>query len=177
MCRFFCALLALLMLGMAALAVEEAPVGDYIRLHVVAHDDSAAAQALKLKVRDACLARARALLEDCGDGDAAWAVVGESLPLLEAAARREALSRGWRGAVRAEAVVCAFPNRVYDDLAVPAGWYRALRVVLGEGRGHNWWCVLYPSLCLPEGVDPDAPIRFHSVILDWLRGLLGGEGA
>ena len=175
MCRFFCALLALLMLGMAALAVEEAPVGDYIRLHVVAHDDSAAAQALKLKVRDACLARARALLEDCGDGDAAWAVIGESLPLLEAAARREALARGWRGAVRAEALVCAFPNRVYGGSAVPAGRYRALRVVLGEGRGHNWWCVLYPSLCLPEEVEPGQPVRFYSSILRWLREWLGGD--
>ncbi|MDO4867808.1 MAG: stage II sporulation protein R [Clostridia bacterium] len=173
--RFFCALLALLLIGTAVLAAEEAPVGDYIRLHVVASDDSPAAQALKLKVRDACLARARALLEDCGDPDMAWAVVGGNLPLLEAAARREAQSLGWHGAVRAEAAVCAFPNRVYGGSAVPAGRYRALRVVLGEGKGHNWWCVLYPSLCLPKDVEPGRPVRFYSSILRWLRGWLGGE--
>ena len=50
-------------------------------------------------------------------------------------------------------------------------------MVLGAGEGRNWWCVLYPSLCLPEDVDPDAPVQFHSVILDWRRGLFGGDDA
>ena len=173
--RFFCALVALLLIGTLALAAGKAPAGDYIRLHVVAGDDSAAAQALKLRVRDACLARVRKLLEDCGDTDAAWAVIGGDLPVLEAAARREALSRGWRGSVRAEAGVYAFPDRVYGGSVVPAGRYRALRVVLGAGKGHKWGGVLYPSLCLPEEVEPEEPVRFYSSILRWLRSWLGGE--
>ena len=65
-----------------------------------------------------------------------------------------------------------FPDRRYGGVFVPAGDYRALRVVIGAGEGHNWWCVLYPSLCLPEGAEGE--MRFHSAILDWLRGLLGG---
>ena len=111
-----------------AASLADVPVGEYIRLHVVAEDDGEAAQALKLEVRDACLIAARALLADCGSADEAWARI--------------------------------------------AGDYRAVRVVIGAGEGHNWWCVLYPSLCLPEGAEGE--MRFHSVILNWLRGLLGG---
>ena len=155
---------------MAVLACPaRAACSDYVRLHVIAADDSASAQALKLKVRDAVLSRARELMKDVNDAETAWAVVNDNLDALEEAARR----------VCADAVcetgVYPFPERVYGGTLVPAGDYRALRVVIGAGLGHNWWCVLYPSLCLPEGVDPDGPIRFYSVILDWLRGLLGGE--
>ena len=79
---------------------------------------------------------------------------------------------GYAGEVDAAAGVFEFPDRRYGGVFVPAGDYRALRVVIGAGEGHNWWCVLYPSLCLPEGAEGE--MRFHSVILDWLRGLLGG---
>ena len=171
MCRFFCALLALLMLGMAALAVEEAPVGDYIRLHVVAHDDSAAAQALKLEVRDATLAAARALLVDCADADAAWARIGENVDALESAAVARARALGYEGPVTARTGVFDFPDRHYGAVFVPAGQYRALRVVIGEGEGHNWWCVLYPSLCAPVA---EGPVIYDWALLGWVMRLLGG---
>ena len=58
---------------------------------------------------------------------------------------------------------------------MPAGRYRALRVVLGAGAGRNWWCVLYPCLCLPEECRDGAPAAFHSALLDWLRGAFGGR--
>jgi len=173
--QFVFMLILMLLAGTAARAVapEEVPVSDYIRLHVVAEDDSAAAQALKLEVRDACLAEARALLAGCDSPDAAWAILGENLPALERAAADRARALGYEGPVTARTGVFPFPDRHYGGVFVPAGDYRALRVVIGAGEGHNWWCVLYPSLCLPEGVDPDRPIRFHSAILDWLRAVLG----
>ena len=155
-------------------APGEVPVSQYIRLHVVAADDGAAAQALKLQVRDAVLAAARPLLADCGDADEAWRRIGEHVDALEDVAARRARALGYDGPVAAGTGVFDFPDRHYGGVFVPAGRYRALRVVIGGGKGHNWWCVLYPSLCLPEDVDPGAPIRFHSVLLDWLRGLLGG---
>ena len=172
----FGVIVALLLFAVPARAgvLESVPVCDYIRLHVVAEDDSAAAQALKLEVRDACLAAARALLSDCDGADEAWRRIGENLPLLSDAAMRRARELGYEGAVAAQTGVFDFPDRHYGGVFVPAGAYRALRVVIGEGEGHNWWCVLYPSLCLPENVEPGAPVVFHSAILDWLRGLLGG---
>ena len=152
----------------------DAPVPGYIRLHVMASDDGEAAQALKLQVRDACLMCTRALLEDCADAEAAWETVNENLPLIALAARLRALCCGWTGPVTAETGVFEFPDRRYGGALVPAGEYRALRVVIGAGEGRNWWCVLYPTLCLTENCEPGEPVEFHSTLLNWLRGLFGG---
>ena len=170
--RFFCALILMLALAVPA----KAALPDCVRLHVVADGDDAAAQALKLEVRDACLDCARALLADCADANAAWAAVNENLDALRDAAAERARACGWRGEVRAEAGVFEFPDRWYGGRLVPAGEYRALRVVIGSGAGRNWWCVLYPSLCVEE-YEPGEPVHFHSTILRWLRRLLGGGEA
>jgi stage II sporulation protein R len=153
-----------------AASLNDVPVSQYIRLHVVAADDGAAAQALKLEVRDAVLAAARPLVADCGDADEAWRRIGENADALEAVAARQARALGYDGPVAAVTGVFDFPDRRYGALFVPAGAYRALRVVIGAGEGRNWWCVLYPSLCVPEA----GPLR--SALLDWLRELSGGEG-
>ena len=175
--RFIFGLIAMLLLSGAARAAEglgDVPVADYIRLHVVAEDNSEAAQSLKLKVRDACLEAARALLADCDSAEEAWRLIGENLEPLADAARSRARELGYDGPVEAQPGVFDFPDRHYGGLFVPAGQYRALRVVIGAGEGHNWWCVLYPSLCLPEDVDSGEPVHFHSALLDWLREIFGG---
>ena len=130
----------------AEVSADGVPVKDYIRLHVLASDDGEAAQALKLEVRDACLM----------------------------CARIRARVSGWEGGVSAEAGVFDFPDRRYGGVEVPAGAYRAVRIVIGGGAGHNWWCVLFPSLCLGEDCAPGEPVEFHSTVLDWLCGLAGG---
>ena len=67
-----------------------------------------------------------------------------------------------------------FPTRVYGGAVVPAGNYRALRVIIGEGKGHNWWCVLYPSLCYPEAwVEGDGAL--YSSVWRWFQSLFGGD--
>ena len=162
--RFFCALILMVLLACPARAESR----DYVRLHVVAADDTAPAQALKLEVRDTVLARARELLRDVGDAEAAWRVVNDHVDKLEAAARRVA------GDARCEVGVFPFPERVYGGTRVPAGDYRALRVVIGAGQGHNWWCVLYPSLCYPEAwVEGDGAL--YSSAWRWLQALFGGD--
>ncbi len=152
-----------------AASLNDVPVSQYIRLHVVAADDGAAAQALKLQVRDAVLAAVRPLLADCGGAEEAWRRIGQNVEALEAAATLRARALGYDGPVAAGTGVFDFPDRHYGAVFVPAGAYRALRVVIGEGEGHNWWCVLYPSLCVPGDAPP-----LRSALLDWLRGLLGG---
>lgn len=164
---------AILILTLSALGAARGEARDYVRLHVAAADDTLAAQALKLEVRDAVLAQARGLLSGAADADGAWRRVKDSLPALEAAATAAARAAGYGGGVACEAGVFDFPDRRYGDTLLPAGRYRALRVVIGAGEGHNWWCVLYPDLCYPKGVDPESP-RFRSAILEWLRSLFGG---
>ena len=172
----FLALCVALWAGFPRNARSEADYAGYIRLHVVASDDSDEAQALKLEVRDACLACARELLRDCGGADEAWALLNDNVPALERAAMSTLKAVGCGDKARCELGVFDFPDRRYGDVLVPAGQYRALRVVIGQGEGHNWWCVLYPSLCCPEDMPEDEPVRFHSVIWDWLMGLFGGDG-
>lgn len=164
-------LLALILM-LSLLSAARAEAGGVVRLHVIAADDSPRAQALKLKVRDAALEAAREMLSDVSDADEAWTAVNENRAALETACRAAARENGCAEPVRCETGVFPFPERRYGHLTLPAGDYRALRVVIGAGEGRNWWCVLYPSLCYPDGKDP-SEIEFHSAIWDWFRGLFG----
>lgn len=172
--RFSFALILILTLAAGAPARTESL--NCVRLHVIAADDSAPAQALKLTVRDAALREARQLLSDAHSADAAWRTLGENRAALERAAVNAARAGGYGGPVRCLMAVCPFPDRRYGTRTLPAGRYRALRVVIGPGEGRNWWCVLYPSLCYPEDVDPEHP-AFYSSVWRWLQSLFGGEGA
>ena len=117
-----------LMLG-AALALvlgawlggeQRSLAGRVVRLHVIANSDSARDQALKLAERDELAAAGQAVVDAQGGTDR----------------------------VTAQLTRCWFPTKTYDGFALPAGEYEALRVVIGDGRGQNWWCVAYPPLCL-----------------------------
>lgn len=166
--RLFCVLLVLLCLPAAACAH---PCEQWVRLHVVAEGDGAYQQALKMKIRDACLECAALTLANAQDADEAYMRLEESVGLFEQAATRRARESGYLGSVRAEVGVFTFPERVYGGVIVPAGEYRALRVVIGEGAGHNWWCVLYPTLCFADessvGEIPPRKGLFYELFLKW----------
>lgn len=118
-----------------------------LRLHVLANSDSEADQALKLKVRDSVLETASAILADCPDRETAERRLSAALPEIEDAARARIAAEGGKQMVTAELRPTVFPTREYEDFTLPAGEYLALRVVLGEGEGRNWWCVVFPPLC------------------------------
>ena len=165
--RLFCALLALLLLTCGARAQD---MGDLIRLHVLAESDAPAAQALKMEIRNACLDAARICLADAADANEAYMRLNLHLDDFAAACTRRARELGYAGEITAETGVFDFPDRIYGRVHVPAGKYRALRITIGEGAGHNWWCVLYPSLCeLDESAAGDP-----GSILAWLRRRFGG---
>ena len=175
----------LLMLILWAMAAPEAlsqgedalPLEDYIRLHVVARSDSAWDQGVKLAVRDAVREKAAAILSGCGTAEEAWTLMQENLAAIEQAAQ-DTLSAWCPGCeAHAFAGVFPFPDRAYGDCVVPAGDYRAVRVVLGEGEGKNWWCVLFPSLCLPGYDGDNAPVVFYSRLGRWLSQLFGRDAA
>ena len=157
-------LTALLLLCGAASARQP----DLIRLHVIANDDSPAAQALKLEIRDACLESARSCILDAPDSDTAYMRLNENLGDFLAACENRARELGYGGEIAAETGIFPFPDRIYDGVLVPAGDYRALRITIGAGQGKNWWCVLYPDLCMPDVQDD--PLG----ILAWIKSRFGG---
>ena len=174
--RFLCLAVLLMIAAVSTASAARAEYrADFVRLHVVAASDLAADQAVKLAVRDACLRRAAETLADCPDVDAAYAALRADRAGFLAAARNAAWEAGSAAPVRVETGVYGFPDRVYGDVLVPAGKYRALRVVVGAGEGHNWWCVLYPTLCvLDENVyaaGGEVEIEFYSAIWRWLESL------
>ncbi len=137
--------------GCAVLQSQQQRMAEkLIRLHVVANSDAAEDQRVKLVVRDAVLAEAGALLADASDARAA---IAGGLPQLEAAANAALRAEGSADTARVSFRRELFPTRVYSTFSLPAGVYPSLRVTLGEGNGHNWWCVIFPSLCTPATAD------------------------
>lgn len=132
-----------------AQAQQAALADKVIRLHVLANSDSEADQALKLAVRDRVLEEARPLLTGVTSAAEAEAVLNANLGRLSRAAQREVIRQGYAYPVAVTLEDVWFPTRTYAAAALPAGTYRALRVVIGAGAGRNWWCVVFPSLCLP----------------------------
>ena len=118
-----------------------------IRLHVIAHSDSAEDQALKLQVRDAVLDYTTAVLQRSEDMAAAQEELQSELPRIESIARAAVKAEGYDYAVTASLGQTEFPLKEYDGFSLPAGEYTALRLVIGEGEGQNWWCVVFPPLC------------------------------
>lgn len=132
--------------------------GEIFRLHVRANSDDPADQVQKLKVRDAILEALGPGFAGLPDAAAAEAYVREHLAQITEVAERAAAENGPAYAVRATVGTSLFPTRVYGSLLVPSGWYRALQLSIGNGSGQNWWCVLFPPLCLTDlATDPDGP--------------------
>ena len=113
-----------------------------VRLHVLAASDAPEEQAVKLRVRDAVLETLSPMLAGVGSADEADAVLREALPTIREAAERAAGGRPVAVSLGEE----RYPTRDYGGFRLPAGRYRSLRVVLGEGRGRNWWCVVFPPV-------------------------------
>jgi stage II sporulation protein R len=130
--------------------VQQADLAEkIIRLHVIANSDSAADQALKLQVRDEILLQAEDLLTEAESPQEAASLLEDNLHILAQTASMAARQAGQPCAVRVCLEETWFPTKQCGDLSLPAGEYQALRVILGDGEGRNWWCVTFPSLCVP----------------------------
>ena len=142
-----------LLTGAWALNTQRDLADRVVRLHVLANSDSEEDQALKLLVRDSVLERATALLEQTESRAEAEALLRESLPELETIAEETVRANGYSYAVTAELEDTSFPTKEYDGFSLPAGEYLALRILIGEGAGQNWWCVVFPPLCTAASAD------------------------
>ena len=150
--RFYVAivvlLIALMALSFLPVPGEREVYDTVVRLHVLANSDSEEDQALKLKVRDAVLAASAPLVEDCTTQAEAVEALTAHLSDLESAALAVIASEGYDYPVTVLLGEEDYPTRVYESCAFPAGTYVSLRVLIGEGEGQNWWCCLFPPLCL-----------------------------
>ena len=146
-------LLAFLASGAMALRTQDDLSNKVVRLHVLANSDSEEDQALKLLVRDAVLERAEDVLVQTSDRAEAEGKLRGQLLEFERAAAEVIREEGYDYTVTVELADTEFPTRAYDGFTLPAGEYLALRVLIGEAAGQNWWCVVFPPLCTAAAAD------------------------
>ena len=141
---------AMLLLGVGLLPVhgEDEIYDKVVRLHVLANSDSEEDQAVKLAVRDAILDVTVPLLQSCQTKEEAVCVLEENQISLIETAQTVLREQGFDDTVSIEMGLEEYPTRTYDSLCFPAGEYISMRVSLGKGEGQNWWCCLFPPLCL-----------------------------
>lgn len=134
--------------GLIARAQQQKLSHELVRLHIVANSDSARDQALKLKVRDTVLKQLEPSLSGADDTASARKIIASSLEDIRKAACAVMLENGKAPKASASLTTESFLTREYDSFSLPAGDYLSLRIVLGDGKGHNWWCVVFPPLCM-----------------------------
>ena len=137
-----------LLSGAKALHTQDELADKVVRLHVLANSDSEEDQALKLRVRDAVLDRAEDLLIGVSNRAEAEGMLRGQLLEFERLAEAVVRKAGYDYEVTAELTDTEFPTREYEGFTLPAGEYLALRILIGEAAGRNWWCVAFPPLCL-----------------------------
>lgn len=126
---------------------------NVFRLHIIANSDSAEDQSLKIAVRDAILAESETLFFDTQSLDDAILTTEKALPQIKRIAERVIAKEGYSYNVEVSISNSFFDTRVYEDFVLPAGEYEALKVEIGEAKGKNWWCVLFPSICVGSAGD------------------------
>lgn len=137
---------------------------DTLRLHILANSDTLEDQLVKLQVRDAILAALPDTVLQAADTSGAETALRQALPVLQQAAQRALLAAHCPQAARLRLEQLDFAPRDYGRFTLPGGRYTALRVELGEAQGHNWFCVLYPALCV-SGAQADYPTRAENALV------------
>lgn len=126
---------------------------NVLRLHILANSDSSADQQLKLLVRDAVTEGCAGLFDGSENSEQARQAAQQSLQDIERIAQQALLQHGCTDTVRAELTEMYFTTRTYEDVTLPAGTYYAVRLTIGKGEGKNWWCVVFPPLCVSAASD------------------------
>ena len=139
-----CALCVSLCVGTWAQGRQRDISSSLVRLHVIAASDETAEQELKLRVLDNVLEYLTPVLDKAESPEEAQRIINGELTSIKAAAEACAGGRSVSVTLGQE----YYPTREYEGFTLPAGQYQSLRVILGEGKGHNWWCVVFPPLCV-----------------------------
>lgn len=123
------------------------------RLHILANSDEQFDQDLKLLVRDEILSNSNDIFKNCDSVSDAISVSNDNIQYLNNIANKVIRDNGYNYNSRVFVSKEYFNTRVYDDFTLPAGYYDCLKIIIGEGKGHNWWCVMYPSVCISGCTD------------------------
>lgn len=148
-----------IVLSITSLNVECDDIRESVlRLHVLANSDDEADQNLKLKVRDRLLEVSNDIYSNAKTREDAIESTESNLALLQSEAQKVVIANGYNYPVSVELEDTYFTTRTYENITLPAGEYKALRVIIGEGAGHNWWCVMFPPLCISAASDNEAQL-------------------
>ena len=189
-CIFCIACSALFSFGEECSFIRE----NTLRLHILANSDSPADQVLKLKIRDAVLSCSGELFSGCDTRQKMISAAQEQLPKIQQVAEQTALHNGYELPVTVSVTDMFFDTRRYDHVILPAGTYTAVRIELGAAAGKNWWCVLYPPLCVSAAqtgfteeeaqisdslLQQDALPRYRArlAVVEWWETLFVKEGS
>lgn len=126
-----------------------------LRIHILANSNSKEDQELKLKVRDKILEHSKYKFSSAQNKDEAVLLSQDSLQEIKQIAENEIQTLGYSYPVEIEFVKMYFTTRRYEDITLPAGNYDAVRIIIGQGKGKNWWCVMFPAICLGSSDDPN----------------------
>ncbi len=148
---------------------------NIVRLHVVANSDSDEDQHLKLLVRDAVISYLEPVLSDVQDMEAASEQLTTRVEEIREVAYAVLMASGCKDKVGVTLCKEAFDTRHYDTFSLPAGVYSSLRITIGDGEGHNWWCVVFPSLCLPATGEGFRDVAAGAGFSDTMSGSLSGK--
>ena len=151
-----CLAFILIFIGLMPIHGENEIYDSVLRLHVLANSDSEKDQALKLQVRDAILADSAEILNGCTTRDEAIEKINSAIPALTQSAKNAISAAGYDYTVRIELSEEEYPTRNYESFCFPSGSYISLRVLIGEAEGQNWWCVLFPPMCVGAASKGDA---------------------
>ncbi len=142
-----------------------------LRFHVLANSDSSEDQAVKEKVRDAVGIYLQPLLEEAESLDETKQIIGKNIGGVIAVAKNTLVENGYDYNVTARITRTDFPEKSYGSYTFPKGEYEALQIIIGEGEGQNWWCVLYPNMCFRgsvfEVIEEDAGEALREVLSPW----------
>lgn len=144
-------------LGTKLDVTQEGLAEEVFRFHVLANSDSEADQELKLVVRDGVIQYMKEQLPEDADKEETVRWAKSHIAEVEQMAEQIILSEGFPYSVEAKVETVTFPEKHYGDITFPAGEYEALRVLIGEAKGQNWWCVLYPNLCFVDSIHAVVP--------------------
>lgn len=146
--------------GFFFLGVEGPGLAESVlRLHVIANSDQPGDQKLKLAVRDEVIRYMKSECNDMENAQQAENIARQQIPQIQALAEETIRNNGYDYPVEVVVGSCSFPEKTYGDLRFPAGEYEAVRVIIGEGEGQNWWCVLFPPLCLMSSSDEGLSLK------------------
>lgn len=177
--RLFWIITALMLMFYAGVLIadKQALQTQIIRMHVIADSDNSQDQAVKLAVRDVLIQHLQAILRDVTDVSSVKSILIQELDVLEKLANQTLATLDSNDSATVILLQEEFDRREYDTFSLPAGIYESLCVRIGSGEGKNWWCVVFPSLCIPTTPDGFEATAVSSGFEEGLAGALSKNGS